>query len=52
MEGRFKNMFDRELESNSIWMDLAQKQVELRFAKYQAMANTIPYSLEQTFGMN
>ncbi len=52
MEGRFKNMFDRELEPNSIWMDMAQKQVELRFAKYQAMANTIPYTLERTFGMN
>ncbi|NDV43866.1 4Fe-4S binding protein [Flagellimonas sediminis] len=52
MEGRFKNMFDRALEPNSIWMDMAQKQVELRFAKYQAMANTIPSALEQTFGMN
>ncbi|RIV42202.1 4Fe-4S binding protein [Flagellimonas pelagia] len=51
MEGRFKNMFDRELEPNSIWMDRAQKQVERRFAKYQAMANEIPSTLEKTFGM-
>ena len=39
MEDRFRNMFHGKLEPDAVWMNRAQKLVERRFAKYQAMAN-------------